>query len=120
MKILLADPQPNIRYGLNILLTEQSGMDVVGQVTEKTRVLASIEAARPDVILLSWQWANSTHNQLLQITSQQYPKLKIILMSSRIEIREQALGLPGVDAFICQADPPEHLLDALRGMIEDE
>ena len=49
MRILLADGESNVRYGLRVLLEERSEFEVVGEAADAEDLLAQIEAACPDL-----------------------------------------------------------------------
>ena len=53
MRILLADRESNVRYGLRVLLEERSEFETVGEAADAEDLLAQIEAAWPDWVLLS-------------------------------------------------------------------
>ncbi len=54
MQILLADNQPKVRFGLRVLLERQPGLKVVGEAADAEELLAQMEAACPDLVLLGW------------------------------------------------------------------
>ena len=55
MRILLVDDQSEIRSALRLLLEQEQGMTVVGEVAKAEDLLAQVEATRPDVALLDWE-----------------------------------------------------------------
>jgi DNA-binding NarL/FixJ family response regulator len=54
MRILLADSQSRVRFALCSLLEEQSGLVVVGEARDCQELLARVEAACPDLVLIDW------------------------------------------------------------------
>ena len=54
MRILLADNETNVRYGLRTFLEERPGLEVVGEAADAGELLAQLQAACPDLVLLSW------------------------------------------------------------------
>ena len=54
MRILLADGQPKVRFGLRVLLERQPGLIVVGEATNAKDLLAQMETGCPDLVLLGW------------------------------------------------------------------
>ena len=113
MNILLADPQPNIRYGLKLLLTEQSGILTVGEVIEARDLLIQIEATNPDLLLVSWEFVAVEGQDSLVAIKQRFPNLSIIVMCARMEYCKQGI-LAGADAFISQAESPQKLLAVIQ------
>ena len=50
MRVLLADERDQVRSALHVLLNQEPGITVVGQVNDTRSLLAALEATRPDVI----------------------------------------------------------------------
>ena len=113
MRVFLADPKPNIRYGLAVLLGEQPDLEIVGETEDSDVLLAQIEATTPDLILLSWDLPGVKISELLDQIRAVCPKLWIIALSGKSNNRELALK-SGADDFICKGDSPEKLLTSIR------
>ena len=54
MRILLADDESNVRYGLRVLPEERTEFEVVGEAADANVLLAQLQAACPDLLLLPW------------------------------------------------------------------
>jgi DNA-binding NarL/FixJ family response regulator len=50
MRVLLADDESNVRYGLGVLLEERSDIEVVGEAADAEDLLAQVEAVCPDQV----------------------------------------------------------------------
>jgi DNA-binding NarL/FixJ family response regulator len=136
MRILLADSQPKVRFGLCVLLERQPGLKVMGEATNAEELLAQVEADCPDLVLLSWglpgfakvapsagrrgepvaytepSRSEPSKQGLLSALRRACPGLFVIILSGRPEVRRAALAA-GADAFVCKCDPPERLLAAI-------
>ncbi|MGA9350187.1 MAG: response regulator transcription factor [Anaerolineae bacterium] len=127
MRILLADDQPKVRFALRVLLERQPGLQVVGEATDADDLLAQMETACPDLVLLAWELPGLTVDPstssgqapsagsgqgLLTALRRVCPNLFVIALSGRLEVRQAALDA-GADAFVCKCDPPERLLAAI-------
>jgi DNA-binding NarL/FixJ family response regulator len=127
MRVFLADDQPKVRSALRLLLEQERGLCVVGEVAEAEDLLAQLKATRPDLMLLDWELpglalANSVGRgkHLLTVLHVFYPNLRVIALSGRLEARQAALAA-GTDAFVSKGDPPERLLTTLRTIgLKDE
>ena len=121
MRVLLADNQPKVRFALRVLLERQPGIEIVGEATNAADLLSQMKKTHPDVVLLSWDLpgpaANSPLSSLLSslIASLReiHPKLSVIALSGRPEVRRAALSA-GANAFVSKADPPERLLTTIQ------
>lgn len=113
MKILLADPEFNVRYGLTVLLEEQSGLEIVGEAAHASELFVQIQGLCPDLLLLSWELPGDPAVELIRGIREACPNLYILVLSARTEFRQAAL-FAGADGFISKAVPPELLLAEIR------
>jgi two-component system response regulator NreC len=112
MRILLADHESNVRYGLRVLLEERPELDVVGEAADAKDLLAQIEASCPDLVLLSWGLPGPEGTDLLPTLRSVCDNLYVIVLSGRPEARRAILDA-GASAFISKVEPPERLLAAI-------
>jgi DNA-binding NarL/FixJ family response regulator len=113
MHILLADSQSRVRFALSSLLEEQPGLTVEGEATDCQELLANVEAACPDLVLIDWDLPGMARVDLLAALKRMCPDLHVIALSSRPEVEQEALAA-GVRAFVSKAGPPEPLLAAIH------
>lgn len=113
MRILLADDQPQVRFALRVLLEQQPGLAVVGEVSDGSGLLEHVVMTLPDVVLLGWELPGLRATDSLARLRQVCPGILVVVLSGRIEARIDALSA-GADAFVSKGDPPERLLDAIR------
>jgi len=125
MRILLVDDQSKIRSALRLLLEQEEGMIVVGEVAKAEDLLAQAEATHPDAALLDWDLpglqatnpsTGSAQSLLFELRAR-CPQLRIIALSGRPEARQAALAV-GVNTFVSKGDPAESLLRTLRAITE--
>ena len=112
MRILLADGESNVRYGLRVLLEEPSEFEVVGEAADAEDLLAQIEAACPELVLLGWGLPGLAGTDLLPALRSVCDDLYVIVLSGRAEARQVVLQA-GANAFISKVEPPERLLAAI-------
>jgi len=114
MQILLADNQPQVRFGLNVLLEHQTGIEIVGEAANARDLLAQSKTTCPDLILLDWTLPKMRAVDLLAKLRELCPNVTIIVLSGRPEARKAALKA-GADGFVGKYELPEKLLAAIRG-----
>jgi DNA-binding NarL/FixJ family response regulator len=112
MRILIADDQPKIRFALRVLLTQQPGLEIVGEAVDGTTLLAQVRSQHPDLLLLSWELPDLDVTGPLSALHDICPDLCVVALSGRPEARPAALAA-GVDAFVSKTDLPEKLLAAI-------
>ena len=106
MLILVADDEPKVRFGLNVLLQRRPGFEVTGEANDAKDLLAQIKRACPDLVLLDWELPGMHTVDLLSALRGVCPGLVVIVLSGRLEARKTALTA-GADAFVSKTDPPD-------------
>jgi DNA-binding NarL/FixJ family response regulator len=112
MRILLADGESNVRYGLRALLEERPEFEVVGEAADAEDLLAQIETACPDLVLLSWELPGLAGADLLPALRSVCDDVYVIVLSGRPEARQAILDA-GANAFVSKVESPERLLAAV-------
>ncbi len=115
MNILLADNRSRVRYALRVLLEQQPGWKVIGEVADASELLWKTQHLLPDLILLDAELLGAEIADSLERLRQVCPPVRIILLS------EQPLtSLAGMttfpDAFASKVNPPERLLSIIRAL----
>jgi len=113
MRIQLADSRPRVRFALRALLEEQPGVQIVGEATHSRDLLVQVEAACPDLLLLSWELPGRPGADLLVLLRTICPQLYVIVISGKWAARQAALAA-GADDFVSKIAPPEGLLAAIE------
>jgi DNA-binding NarL/FixJ family response regulator len=113
MRILVADDLARLRYALKILLHHESGFRVVAEAADVEELLTLTRAFAPDLLLLQWRLDRGSGADLMPRLRRICPGMRIVALSAQPEARRLALAA-GADAFVCKADPPERLLEAIR------
>ncbi len=115
LNILIGDAQPRVRFGLRLLLEQQPGWKVAGEAEDAQALLDHVRRGCPDLVLLDWELPGMPAQELLTVIRQACPRLWVVFMSGRDELRHAALQA-GADVFAYKADPPENLLRLIRGL----
>lgn len=116
MRIFIANGNPTERLALQMYLQREPGINFIGMASEALGLLAQIEAARPDVVLLDSQLPGaSTQNLLAEIRRLKSPP-RVVVLSVRPEEKQKVLAA-GATAFVAKATPPEDLLLTLRSLM---
>jgi DNA-binding NarL/FixJ family response regulator len=119
VRILIADDWPNVQTALRVLLEQQAGLVVVGEVVDARELLAQIEANCPDVVLLGWELPGLVGAELLPAVRRVCPDTFVVVLSGRPDARRAALAA-GADVFVSKVAPPERLLSAILDLKRTE
>ncbi len=115
MHVLLADDHPEVLSALRLLVDDEPGLSVLGEVSDRDSLLIFAGTMRPDLVLLDWDIPDLRPAETLVILRSRCPGLLVIALSGRPEARADALR-DGANAFVCKCDPPEKLLATLRSI----
>ena len=115
MRILLADDSAEIRSALRLFLETRLELALITEARDMDHLLAQMEDSRPVCIILDWNLPGRPTCGRISVLRALMPEIKIIVINTRPELREQVLE-EGADAFICKTDPPVKLLEVLQRM----
>ena len=113
MQIVLVDDQAEVRAALRLLLEQEDGLTVAAEAAGVDALMELVRARCPDVVLLDWELVRG--RPLVAELRAACPGVAIIALSGRPEARADATA-KGARAFVSKGDPPERLLEALRGL----
>ena len=113
MRILIADDQERVRFALRVLLAQQPGLQVVGEVSNGEALLAQASSVGADLALVDWELPWLAEAGGLPALHRSSPTLQIVVLSSRPGVRQAALAVGGA-AFVSKGEPPERLLAVIR------
>jgi DNA-binding NarL/FixJ family response regulator len=111
-RVFVADPQPDVRAGLRLLLLDL-GMEVIGEAADWSAILALLPELRPQMLLIDSELiGNGSASGLNQLRAA-CPAVVIVLISHR-DARQQAALSVGADAFISKGETPDRVAERLR------
>lgn len=113
MNVVLAIGTAPLRLALDVVLSEEPGVTVVGMASETEGLLALMRTAHPDLVLLEWDLSGSPTEAVLAAAPTLSRQLRILVLGRDATLRSAALTA-GACAFVLVGDPPEILLAALR------
>lgn len=113
MRLLLAAGQPDLRLSLELLLSEQPGVEIVGSASESSGLLALIHTTDPDMILADWDLPGpSLSTVIAEAQRKQHAPGTIMLVGSK---RDYIKALEAcADAVVIKGTSPDSLLSAFR------
>lgn len=113
MRVLLADNQPHVRVAIHFLLDQQPNVHLIGAADTCDLLLEQSRTLRPDLILVNWELWRLCCAELCASLRARPQAPKLIVFSSRFEVRQAALN-SGADTFFCVYDPPETFIHLVQ------
>jgi two-component system nitrate/nitrite response regulator NarL len=115
LRILLADDQKRIRYGLRVLLQQQKGWNIIGEAESAKDLLALASVLDPDLVLLDWNLPDMQGENVLLSLNRICERLPVIVISGQVEVQNAALEA-GANAFFSKANPPDQLVQTIQSV----
>lgn len=112
MNILIADENNAVRYGLTVLLEELPQIRILGEAANFRELISLMMSECPEMLLLSWELPDQCGANLLNAVRLICPNAYIIVLSSQLDVAEQACKW-GAHEFISKTKPPEKLLEVI-------
>ncbi len=128
MKILLADPHPEVQSALHMILNRIPQVTGVSEAGSSLQLLAQCAQACPDLVLFDADLVYPARSlarpniqllaDLISVLHRLCPGARVVVMSSRFEGKQEALAA-GATGFISKTDPPDTVLTDLVRFLEN-
>ncbi len=124
MKILIADPHPEVRDALRLIAGRIPGVTTVSVAGSLVQLLAQCAQACPDLVLFDLGLVQPTraHPQALPdvigVLRRLCPAGRVAVMSSHLDAQPEALSA-GANAFISKTDPPDVVMSAIAHILKE-
>lgn len=113
MNVVLALRHAQARLALELALSVEPGVTVVGAASETEGALALAYTTHPDLVLLEWGLPGRPAPEVLATARALARPLRVLVLGCDLYLRQPALQA-GACAFVLVGDPPELLLTAVR------
>jgi DNA-binding NarL/FixJ family response regulator len=110
IRILLVDDDVHFLRSLELLLSGEPGLEVVGKAASGEEALAAAARAEPDVAVIDVLMPRMSGIECAHQLQERYPKAHVILISGSIfEDRRPQPHERGTDAYLEKSEVPERL-----------
>ena len=120
LRVVLADDHQIVRQGLASLLSEEPGIEVVGQASNGREAVELVEHLEPDVVVMDVSMPVMRGDDATRRIKQDLPRTRIVALSmfAEPEVRER-MYQAGAESYVLKTAPSEELLAAIRGTEPD-
>jgi two-component system response regulator DesR len=118
MRILIADNQHKVRFALRVALEQQPGFKTIGEAIDAQDLIAQAKAICPDLAIIDWGLPDLPPADLIRTLRDLCYCVRVIVLSSRMETRDQALAA-GANVFVSMCNTPDELLSAIETCFAD-
>ena len=119
--VFVVDDHPIVRQGLTLLINRESDLAVCGEAEEMHSALRSIQAVKPDILIVDISLNGPDGLELLKNIRIKLPRLPVLILSMHDEsvYAERALRV-GANGYIMKQEATEKVLVALRRILSGE
>lgn len=110
MRIVIATGDTDLRLAIQLLLSEEPGLKIIGSANDCAGLNALVKSTSPDVVLIDLSLPGCNIGEVLQDFKSLFPRITLIVIARHRRMKETAL-LSGADEFVVIGDPPEKLLE---------
>lgn len=113
MNVLLATKHPDLRLSIELLLSQEPGVAIVGTASETEGLLALIKSTSPDIVILDWDLPGRPVAKLLSKKSISRDRTRFIVLCTWPELKDQ-VRQAGADVCLVKGDAPDELLTVFQ------
>ncbi|MFC5409925.1 response regulator [Larkinella bovis] len=121
IRILVADDHSVVRKGIRLLLEDETDIEIVGEAPDGDDAIDLIPVVQPDVLFLDITMPRMSGIEALQIITQQYPKIRILMFSMHNNkdyiLKAVQYGAAG---YLQKDTDREEILRAVRAVVSGE
>lgn len=116
IRVMILDDHPILRMGLRCCLEKAGDIIVVEEMAIVKQAPMAVMKLFPDVLLMGIKPPGRRGFEMVrQIKRQKSPKILVLSTYNNRMLVQKLLSL-GVDGIITKADPPEQIVEAVRGL----
>ena len=113
-KVLIADSESLVRIGLNYLLREKAGCQVIGEASNEAQLKNLLESSSPDIVILDYNQPGHFSTDSLELIRKKAPKAKLLIISGDEDRRTIYEVLEtGVNSYLSKHCDEKEILDAV-------
>ena len=111
LKVLVVDDSPALRERLIEMLSQVTGLKVVGEAESVADAQRAIEELKPGLVVLDLQLRDGSGLEVLREAKRVQPNIKLVVFTNQPELqyRQRCADL-GADYFLCKSTDAKALL----------
>jgi DNA-binding NarL/FixJ family response regulator len=119
MKVIICDDQALIRDGLEMLLTLEKDIDVVGQAQDGAEALELVAQHHPDLVLMDLKMPGMNGIEATRQIRIHYPAVNVLVLTTYDDDEWMFDAIrAGAAGYLLKDTPREEVIKAVRGTVE--
>jgi DNA-binding NarL/FixJ family response regulator len=117
IKVLVVDDHPVVRMGLGSMLGSQAGIRVVGVAASGAQAMASVNASRPDVVLMDLRMPEMDGVDAIAAMRAADPNIKVLVLTN-YQMDEDIFNAlqAGALGYLVKSAPQDEVVNAIRAV----
>jgi DNA-binding NarL/FixJ family response regulator len=121
IRIVIADDQELVRYGMRLVLEADEGLEVVGEAEDGATAVTAAERLRPDVVLMDVRMPGMDGIEATRRITEMLPETRILVLTT-YDLDDYAFGAlrAGASGFLLKDTRPAALVGAIRAVADGD
>ncbi len=119
MEIMIVDDSLPSRRALKALLSQQSGIQVIAEISNGMDAINFIQNRIPDLILMDVRMPVMDGLEMTKLIKRDWPRIKIIILTMYPDCQAEALSA-GADAFLVKGCTLEEIISTISKQMETQ
>lgn len=118
IRILIADDQAIARQGLQVILSSEDDLEVVGQAKDGQEAVKLVEQLTPDLVVMDLKMPNLNGVQATKAIKEKFPNVAILVLTT-YDLDDWVANAirNGANGYLLKDTPPQELVTAIRGTV---
>ena len=119
IRILIADDQAIARQGLQVILSVEKDIEVIGQAKDGQEAIELTKRLQPDLVLMDLKMPILTGVQATKVIKEKFPAVAVLVLTTYDLDDWVAHAIRnGANGYLLKDTPPEELIKAIRGTVQ--
>ncbi len=115
LRVAIVDDHPMFRLGLAAAIKEMDGIELVGEAQRADQVLALVEAASPNVLLLDVRLPDASGLEVNRWLAEHHPEVRVVMLTMSEDLDNALTALrDGASGYLVKGAGPERVEHAIR------
>jgi DNA-binding NarL/FixJ family response regulator len=121
IRIMIADDQELVRYGMRLVLEAETDLEVVGEADDGASAVRAAERLRPDVVLMDVRMPGVDGIEATRRITSLYPETRVLVLTT-YDLDDYAFGAlrAGASGFLLKDTRPAALTSAIRAVADGD
>lgn len=119
IRVLIADDQAIARQGLQVILSVEKDIEVVGLARDGQEAVEMAETLQPDLVLMDLKMPRLNGVQATKAIKDKFPNIAILVLTT-YDLDDWVANAVrnGANGYLLKDTPPQDLITAIRGTVQ--